>query len=246
MARGKARATPGAGPPGGRERASPPTRASQEMRTREHHDGSPPAGTRPPPRIAEDGIAPTSPRPSRRLPRRRRIPGRPRRGLIAHQLRAPQLRQAMNRSVCHAVQPDVDSFFQEDGEPDADWKQRRTRTVRDHCTVCPVRAACAELALRDGDTAGVRGGLDPQKLDRRLAPRAAGLSVPARPTNRPANSSAPASPPAPSSCGSPASTSAPGSPRSAGRTSRRCARPPAGADELVAAHRLTAGWTAAA
>ncbi|MFE2274875.1 WhiB family transcriptional regulator [Streptomyces lavendulae] len=88
--------------------------------------------------------------------------------LIAQQLRAPQLRQAMGHSVCHTVQPDVDNFFQEDGEPDADWKQRRVRAVRDHCTVCPVRAACAELALRDGDTAGVRGGLAPQKLDRRL------------------------------------------------------------------------------
>ncbi|MFD8887520.1 WhiB family transcriptional regulator [Streptomyces erythrochromogenes] len=91
--------------------------------------------------------------------------GRP----IAQQLRAQQLRQAMGHSVCHTVQPDVDRFFQEDGEPDDDWQQRRTRTVRDHCTVCPVRAACAELALRDGDTAGVRGGLAPQKLDRRLA-----------------------------------------------------------------------------
>ncbi|MGY4967098.1 WhiB family transcriptional regulator [Streptomyces sp. 900105245] len=89
--------------------------------------------------------------------------------LIAQQLRAPQLRQAMNRSVCHTVQPDVDNFFQEDGEPDADWQQRRIRAVRDHCTVCPVRAACAELALRSGDTAGVRGGLAPEKLDRRLA-----------------------------------------------------------------------------
>ncbi|MFE9121526.1 WhiB family transcriptional regulator [Streptomyces sp. NPDC007172] len=91
--------------------------------------------------------------------------GRP----IAQQLRAPHLRRAITHSVCHTVQPDVDNFYQEDGEPDADWQQRQARTVRDHCTVCPVRAACAELALRDGDTVGVRGGLDPQKLTRRLA-----------------------------------------------------------------------------
>jgi Transcription factor WhiB. len=88
--------------------------------------------------------------------------------LIAQQLRAPQLRRAITHSVCHTVQPDVDNFYQEDGEPDADWQQRRARTVRDHCTVCPVRAACAELALRDDDTVGVRGGLAPEKLTRRL------------------------------------------------------------------------------
>ncbi|WP_331751986.1 WhiB family transcriptional regulator [Streptomyces sp. NBC_00829] len=88
--------------------------------------------------------------------------------LIAQQLRAPQLRRAVTHSVCHTVQPDVDNFYQEDGEPDADWQRRRAITVRDHCTVCPVRAACAELALRDDDTVGIRGGLAPEKLHRRL------------------------------------------------------------------------------
>lgn len=88
--------------------------------------------------------------------------------LVAQQLRAPQLHQAVTHSVCHTVKPDVDHFYQEDGEPDADWHRRRTRTVRDHCTLCPVRAACAELALRDDDTVGIRGGLAPEKLHRRL------------------------------------------------------------------------------
>lgn len=93
---------------------------------------------------------------------------------IARELRAPQLRRALMRSVCYAIRPDVYAFYQEDGEPAADWRRRRTRTVRSHCSVCPVRAACAELALRDGDTQGVRGGLAPEKLQRRLlkeAPR---------------------------------------------------------------------------
>ncbi|TGB07398.1 WhiB family transcriptional regulator [Streptomyces sp. MZ04] len=88
--------------------------------------------------------------------------------LVAPQLRAPQLRRALTQSVCHAVRPDVNDFYQEDGEPDDDWKQRRARTVRDHCAVCPVRAACTELALRDDDTVGIRGGLVPEELERRL------------------------------------------------------------------------------
>ncbi|MFD6968780.1 WhiB family transcriptional regulator [Streptomyces sp. NPDC059949] len=94
--------------------------------------------------------------------------------LVAQQLRTPQLHQAVTHSVCHTVKPDVDNFYQEEDEPDADWHRRRTRTVRDHCTVCPVRAACAELALRNDDTVGIRGGLAPEKLRRRLlaeAPR---------------------------------------------------------------------------
>ncbi|MFF2378351.1 WhiB family transcriptional regulator [Streptomyces xiamenensis] len=88
--------------------------------------------------------------------------------LIARQMRAPLLRRALTHSVCHAVTPDVDHFFQQDDEPDAQWRLRSARTVRDHCTVCPVRPACAELALRSEDTTGIRGGLIPEELDRRL------------------------------------------------------------------------------
>lgn len=166
--------------------------------------------------------------------------------LIAHQLRVPQLRQAMNRSVCHAVQPDIDSFFQEDGETDADWKQRRTRTVRDHCTVCPVRAACAELALRNGDTAGVRGGLDPQKLDRRLAAEASRLER-ARAADEQAGEEQRARFAAGAEVlrltGQYLGTGQPEKRRENVEKMREAARR---RDELVTAHRLTAGWTAAA
>ncbi len=95
--------------------------------------------------------------------------------IVAQQLRAPQLHRAVTHSVCHTVKPDVDNFYQDDGEPDTDWHRRRTRTVRDHCTVCPVRAACAELALRNDDTVGIRGGLAPEKLHRRLLAEATRL-----------------------------------------------------------------------
>ncbi|MGW1162555.1 WhiB family transcriptional regulator [Streptomyces sp. NPDC002519] len=88
---------------------------------------------------------------------------------VAQELRTPQLRRAMKYSVCLATDPDIGHFYQDDGEADTDWRRRRARTVRDHCSVCPVRAACAELALREGDTAGIRGGLTPERLKRRLA-----------------------------------------------------------------------------
>ncbi|MFF4534045.1 WhiB family transcriptional regulator [Streptomyces sp. NPDC001407] len=95
--------------------------------------------------------------------------------LIARQLRAPQLRQALTHSMCHTARPDVDDFYQADGESDTDWSRRRAGTVRSNCSACPVRAACAELALRDDDTEGLRGGLTPEKLRTRLQAEAAGL-----------------------------------------------------------------------
>lgn len=88
--------------------------------------------------------------------------------LIARQLRRPQLRQALEHSVCHAVAPDPDSFYQGEEEPESNWRRRRAAAIRDHCAICPVRAACAELALRDEDPHGVRGGLAPHKLALRL------------------------------------------------------------------------------
>ncbi|MEU9255732.1 WhiB family transcriptional regulator [Streptomyces sp. NPDC048270] len=88
--------------------------------------------------------------------------------LIARQLRRPQLNQALGHSVCHAVAPAPDNFYQRDEEPDGDWRRRRAPTIRDHCAVCPVRAVCAERALRDDDPYGVRGGLTQQKLALRL------------------------------------------------------------------------------
>lgn len=88
---------------------------------------------------------------------------------IAQRLRRPELVQALSFSVCHSARPDTDRFYQDDEEEAADWRRRRAQTIRDHCAVCPVRAACAELALRDEDVYGVRGGLPEEKLAVRLA-----------------------------------------------------------------------------
>nr|AHE39247.1 Hypothetical protein pFRL4_14c [Streptomyces sp. F2] len=167
--------------------------------------------------------------------------------LIAQQLRAPQLRRAMAHSVCHTVQPDVDNFYQEDGEPDTDWQQRRTRTVRDHCTVCPVRAACAELALRDEDTVGVRGGLAPEKLDRRLTAETTRLER-ARAADEQAGEQQRARIAAGAElqrlAGQYLGTS--GKPEKRLENIENIRAAARHRDELVAAHRLSAGWTAAA
>lgn len=167
--------------------------------------------------------------------------------LIAQQMRAPQLRRAMAHSVCHTVQPNVDNFYQEDGEPDEDWEQRRTRTTRDYCAVCPVRAACAELALRDDDTAGVRGGLAPEKLDRRLAAETTRLE-----RARAADDQAGEEQRARIAAGAElqrlagqylGTSGTPEKRRENINSIREAARH---RDELVAAHRHSAGWTAAA
>ncbi|MER5988848.1 transcription factor WhiB [Streptomyces sp. NPDC001787] len=44
----------------------------------------------------------------------------------------------------------VDDWFRADDESTAAWEPRRTAALRT-CSECPVRAACEELALRDGD-----------------------------------------------------------------------------------------------
>ncbi|MFI1568350.1 WhiB family transcriptional regulator [Streptomyces sp. NPDC020490] len=64
-------------------------------------------------------------------------------------------------AVCTGIDPDV--FFRSDGEQQTTWQARRANAIR-VCTVCPARAACEELALRDGDGRAdaddmVRGGL---------------------------------------------------------------------------------------
>ncbi|MFI8007958.1 WhiB family transcriptional regulator [Streptomyces sp. NPDC086010] len=63
---------------------------------------------------------------------------------------------------CHGADIDVDLFFRSDGEQHITWQARRTEALR-LCAGCPVRAACEELALRDGDGRAdrddmVRGG----------------------------------------------------------------------------------------
>ncbi|MET8130155.1 WhiB family transcriptional regulator [Streptomyces sp. NPDC005065] len=62
---------------------------------------------------------------------------------------------------CATADPDL--WFRSDGEPQITWQARRAEAIR-VCTGCPVRAACEELALRDGDGNHrvddmVRGGL---------------------------------------------------------------------------------------
>ncbi|MDT0432894.1 WhiB family transcriptional regulator [Streptomyces salyersiae] len=61
---------------------------------------------------------------------------------------------------CHDV--DLDLFFRGDGEQHTTWQARRTVALS-FCAGCPARAACEELALRDGDGRAdrddmVRGG----------------------------------------------------------------------------------------
>ncbi|RLU82068.1 hypothetical protein CTZ27_31465 [Streptomyces griseocarneus] len=167
--------------------------------------------------------------------------------LIARQLRAPQLRQALTHSVCHTARPDVDDFYQADGEPDADWSRRRAGTARSHCSVCPVRAACAELALRDSDTDGIRGGLAPEKLRTRLLAEAPELTR-ARAQDQRAAQEQQARIAASAEIQLLARQYLGGSIPEKTREKNRQAIGEAvhRRDELVAAHRLAAGWTQAA
>lgn len=167
--------------------------------------------------------------------------------LVARQLRGPQLRRALTHSVCHAVRPDVDDFYQEDDEPDDEWKQRRARTVRDYCTVCPVRAACAELALRDGDTLGIRGGLVPEELEQRLDAESGRVAA-ARAEDERVASSQQARIAAGAEVQRLAGQYLGGSVPADKREKNRLAVSEAlkRRDELVAAHRRDAGWTDAA
>jgi WhiB family redox-sensing transcriptional regulator len=85
----------------------------------------------------------------------------------ARQARRAVLQAAVDTAaVCTSVDPDL--FFRADNEPQITWQARREYAVR-VCTGCPVRAACAELALRDGDGRTdvddmVRGGLTGPEL----------------------------------------------------------------------------------
>ncbi|MGW5098194.1 WhiB family transcriptional regulator [Streptomyces nodosus] len=69
-------------------------------------------------------------------------------------------------AACATFTPDA--FFREDGEQQITWQARRAEAIR-VCIGCPVRAACEELALRDGDGRAnvddmVRGGLTGPEL----------------------------------------------------------------------------------
>ncbi|EYT77979.1 transcription factor WhiB [Streptomyces sp. Tu 6176] len=66
------------------------------------------------------------------------------------------------------VGTDPAAYFREDHEQQVVWQARRAEALR-VCSACPVRAACEELALRDGDGRAaeddmVRGGLTGPEL----------------------------------------------------------------------------------
>ncbi|MEU0373409.1 WhiB family transcriptional regulator [Streptomyces sp. NPDC006283] len=85
----------------------------------------------------------------------------------ARQARRPVLQAAVDTAAgCTGADPDL--FFRADNEPQITWQARRTDAQR-LCAVCPVRAACEELALRDRDGRAdvddmVRGGLTGPEL----------------------------------------------------------------------------------
>ncbi|WP_251058446.1 MULTISPECIES: WhiB family transcriptional regulator [unclassified Streptomyces] len=64
-------------------------------------------------------------------------------------MRRPVLQAAIDVGA-RCTQADPDLFFRADGEPPATWQAQRAEAIR-FCHGCPVRAACEELALRDGD-----------------------------------------------------------------------------------------------
>ncbi|MFF4647249.1 WhiB family transcriptional regulator [Streptomyces sp. NPDC001389] len=67
----------------------------------------------------------------------------------ARRMRRPVLRAAIDAGArCTKVDPDL--FFRADGEPPATWQAQRAEAIG-FCHGCPVRPACEELALRDGD-----------------------------------------------------------------------------------------------
>ncbi|MER6393938.1 WhiB family transcriptional regulator [Streptomyces sp. NPDC001523] len=67
----------------------------------------------------------------------------------ARRMRRPVLQAAIDAGA-KCVRADPDLFFRADGQPPATWQAQRAEAIR-FCHGCPVRAACEELALRDGD-----------------------------------------------------------------------------------------------
>ncbi|MFJ2736131.1 WhiB family transcriptional regulator [Streptomyces sp. NPDC087317] len=86
----------------------------------------------------------------------------------ARQSRRAVLQTAVDATAVCTTVLDPDAFFRADGEQQITWQARRAEAIR-VCTGCPVRAACEELALRDGDGRAdademVRGGLTGPEL----------------------------------------------------------------------------------
>ncbi|GHB84773.1 hypothetical protein GCM10010347_64700 [Streptomyces cirratus] len=95
----------------------------------------------------------------------------------ARRMRRPVLQAAIDAGAkCAEADPDL--FFRADGEPTATWQAQRAEAIR-VCHGCPVRAACEELALRDGDgndrvddlVRGGRSGCELAALRKRQAQR---------------------------------------------------------------------------
>ncbi|MEV7899624.1 WhiB family transcriptional regulator [Streptomyces cyaneofuscatus] len=98
----------------------------------------------------------------------------------ARHLRRGVLQAAVDAgAVCTGVS--IDAFFRGDGETDIEWAPRRTAALR-VCAGCPVRAACEELALRNGEGDPdadeiVRGGLTGPELAAARVDHAVRLAV---------------------------------------------------------------------
>ncbi|WP_237694332.1 WhiB family transcriptional regulator [Streptomyces sp. SID2563] len=86
----------------------------------------------------------------------------------ARHTRRAVLQTVVDSGARRCATTDPDLFFRADEESDEAWQARRTETAR-LCTGCPARAACEELALRDGDGQAdaddmVRAGLTGHEL----------------------------------------------------------------------------------
>ncbi|MCX4451546.1 WhiB family transcriptional regulator [Streptomyces sp. NBC_01789] len=68
----------------------------------------------------------------------------------ARHTRRAVLQAVLDAGARRCIDADPDIWFRADDESDEEWQARRTQAIR-LCTGCPVRAACEELALRDGD-----------------------------------------------------------------------------------------------
>ncbi|MFZ3475947.1 WhiB family transcriptional regulator [Streptomyces sp. 2.9] len=97
----------------------------------------------------------------------------------ARRMRRPVLQAEVDAGAgCVGAHPDM--FFRGDGAPLLVWQEQRAEALR-FCHGCPARAACEELALRDGDGTKrdemVRGGLSGTELAARRKAQARRISA---------------------------------------------------------------------
>jgi WhiB family redox-sensing transcriptional regulator len=69
----------------------------------------------------------------------------------------------MNLDSAACTYADRHLFFGADGEPDwaLRWREKRAKAI---CASCPLREACLSVALAEGYTSGVWGGLGEQEI----------------------------------------------------------------------------------